>query len=944
MASSSPPARATIRSASSTPRPANCEQTLKGHTDGVLSVEFSPDGKQLLSGSYDNTARLWDLATAAPLQTLKGHSWWVWAAEFSPDAQPHRHRQPGRQSDRVAEEQEQGARQRAIDDSSAQLHVARSGSTNKLTEFTGHDGAVYAAAFSPDGKLDRHRRLRQARDDLEPGRSRSRSTSRKLIDGEPKPKPNYLRLAGHDGPVRSVAFSPNGQLVASGSEDNAIRLWDVATGEVAQVLRGHGSAVRSVAFSPDGKFVLSGGQEKNDNQIRLWNLAGYQEVRVLHATVFAGHDDAVLSARFSPDGQQIVTASRDRTASLWDVATGERLRQVRRRSRVPRLERRVLPRWPPTGHRRGRQLGPHLGRRPRHAAAVLTPTGRLGTLAVSPDGDWLVTGSPGTDAKLWDSHSGTQFGAPLAGHAAEVSAAAFSPQGDTARQRRRPRPHPPLAARRAGRPAGRSTASSAATAARSPPCDSRPTASGSSPPAATTPAASGTSPPARKIARIVLKHPDWVSSLDLSADGTLALTTCDDGIARLWRLADAQVLQDDQVARQDCSARSSFAPDGRIGGGHRRTSIARSIAGICRPPDRCGCRLRASAKPLETLLDFKKLGGVVWAAMFARDGTHVLTIGGNDAALWNLDTRRPVDALQPARRGRLGRRLARWQAARHRQLGPLGQDLGRRHRPRDSQARRRPHRLHQLGRVLARRPRAAHRQRRRHGPAVGRRNRQADARSCSRGHTDRVLSARRSRRTARACSPSAATRPRGIWDRQTGQLQQTLAGHDWAVLCGQFSPDGRRVITGSQDNTAMIWDAATGAAARRARRPHGRRHVGRLLARRRAACSPAARTTPSNSGTPAPTASAARKSSRSPATAGSHLGHLLARRPPGPLLEPRRHRDHLARRRLARQPRAADRAEPIVRTGRARLPPSLVPSATASSAGASPSHVRCQQR
>ncbi len=85
------------------------EKTLQGHTDGVVSVAFSPDGKQLLSGSFDQTAILWDVATAAPLQTFKGHSWWVWKARFSPDAQPHRHRQPGRQSDRVAESREQGA-------------------------------------------------------------------------------------------------------------------------------------------------------------------------------------------------------------------------------------------------------------------------------------------------------------------------------------------------------------------------------------------------------------------------------------------------------------------------------------------------------------------------------------------------------------------------------------------------------------------------------------------------------------------------------------------------------------------------------------------------------------------------------------------------------------------------------------------------------------------
>ena len=106
--------------------------------------------------------------------------------------------------------------------------------------------------------------------------------------------------------------------------------------------------------------------------VRVWNVHGYQEVRVLHATVFSGHDDAVLSARFSRDGRQIVTASRDRTASLWDAATGEPLRQFRRRSRVPGVRCRRSSgsggqSSDTSGHRRRRQLGAHLGRDGRHA-------------------------------------------------------------------------------------------------------------------------------------------------------------------------------------------------------------------------------------------------------------------------------------------------------------------------------------------------------------------------------------------------------------------------------------------------------------------------------------------------------------------------------------------------------------------------------------------------
>ncbi len=381
-----------------------------------------------MSGSFDNTAILWDLATAAPLQTFKGHNWWVWKARFSPDASRI---VTASQDGKVIVWERAGSREQGA---GTQVNQSPAPSPQplytKLIEFLGHDGPVYAAAFSPDGKLiatggyDKLVMIWNP-DEIEP------VDLEKLIKGEPRPKPNYLRLMGHDGAVRSVAFSPNGELVASGSDDNAIRIWNVATGELSQVLRDHSNAVHSVAFSPSGKFVLSGGQEKKDKQIRLWNLAGYQEVRVLHATVFTGQDeDAVLSARFSPDGSEIVTANRDRTASLWDVASGERLRQFQEGHEF--LVTRSV--FFPDGRRLATGAGDNSVRIWDVARGTqlveLTPTGRLGTLAISPDGDWIVTGSPGNTAQIWDTHSGERVGDPLQGHYDEVSAAAFSLRGD----------------------------------------------------------------------------------------------------------------------------------------------------------------------------------------------------------------------------------------------------------------------------------------------------------------------------------------------------------------------------------------------------------------------------------------------------------------------------------------------------------------------------------
>ena len=167
----------------------------------------------------------------------------------------------------------------------------------------------------------------------------------------------------------------------SGSNDNTLKLWDFASGKLIKSLRGHGGWVDSAVFSPDGHSVLSG---SHDNGIKLWSIAGYEEVRVLQGRVLQGHTDAVLSAAFSRDGKQIVTASRDRTAKMWDFATGKLLQDIRRRARLSRFDRRLLPRRQTPAHRRRRQHDPHLGPDHRHATLAPRPHGpRLRRRAVA---------------------------------------------------------------------------------------------------------------------------------------------------------------------------------------------------------------------------------------------------------------------------------------------------------------------------------------------------------------------------------------------------------------------------------------------------------------------------------------------------------------------------------------------------------------------------------
>jgi WD40 repeat protein len=185
-------------------------------------------------------------------------------------------------------------------------------------------------------------------------------------------------LAGHIASVNSVAFSSDGRLLASASRDRTIKLWDVSRGQVLDTLRGHEDEVRAATFSPDGQWLASGGHDKT---VRIWRVATGNEVQPLR-----GHTRQVTSTAFSPDGLLLASGSSDRTVKLWDLAGGRAVRTL-------------------AGHNRG-----------------------VASLAFSPDGRSLASGGEDARIKIWDVATGQEIRA-LKGLRYGASSVSFSPDG-----------------------------------------------------------------------------------------------------------------------------------------------------------------------------------------------------------------------------------------------------------------------------------------------------------------------------------------------------------------------------------------------------------------------------------------------------------------------------------------------------------------------------------
>jgi WD40 repeat protein len=369
----------------------------RGHANWVRFVVFSPDGKTLASCGADCTVKLWNVKDGVCIKTFIGHEHEVFAVAYSPDGKT------------LAS----GSGDRTV-----KLWDVRDG--HCLTTLTGHTNWVRSVAFSPDGKIlassgaDHTIRVWDFRLAILEFRLEADSAQNQSKIQNPKSK----ILTGHSGWVRSIAFSPDGEVLASASSDRTLKLWDYETGDCLRTYTGHQSSVYSIAFSSTGDLIVSG---SGDCTVKLWDCYSGTCVKTLYGQTnevcsvavssdnqtiacvsldqtmrlwnyhsgyclksWYGHTDWALPVAFSPDGKTLASGSNDKTVRLWNWQTGECLNTL-------------------LGH-----------------------TDFIYSVAFSANGEIIASGSTDLFVRLWEVHSGDCFQA-LQGHTDWICAIAFHP-------------------------------------------------------------------------------------------------------------------------------------------------------------------------------------------------------------------------------------------------------------------------------------------------------------------------------------------------------------------------------------------------------------------------------------------------------------------------------------------------------------------------------------
>ncbi|MDD2737065.1 MAG: DUF4062 domain-containing protein [Desulfuromonadaceae bacterium] len=278
--------------------------TLKGHVAEVMSVSMTPDGRRAISGSCDKTIRVWDLESGFCIRTLEGHSDWVWSVNITPDGKCA-----------VSSSEDKTLRVWDLESGECLRLLSLEGQSKKkfgnvscthgseyildeaIQIMHRHSERVWCVSVTPNGRWA----VSGSDDDALRVWDLERGTCLHVLEG-------------HNSGIRCVSMTPDGRRAVSGSHDCDLRVWDIESGVCLWTLEGHNDKIRSVSVTPDGRCALTGSEDKT---LRVWDLENGTCLRTLY-----GHSEAVTSVSVTADGRRAVSGSKDNLLRLWDLEIG----------------------------------------------------------------------------------------------------------------------------------------------------------------------------------------------------------------------------------------------------------------------------------------------------------------------------------------------------------------------------------------------------------------------------------------------------------------------------------------------------------------------------------------------------------------------------------------------------------------------------------------------